>query len=117
MRDSEKPMVTKTTLLIGAAVIAASATASAQVPTVPESITAAPFTIRRPPADLEALTRLYNVSDWVGLQALAREIICVARRSASETVAADDRGDYESCGGGPTVGRTTAAPDGRSARP
>lgn len=72
-------------------------TASAQVPTAPESITPAPFAIRRPPADLERLTRLYNVSDWPGLQALAREIICVTRRSASARIQPDDASEYETC--------------------
>jgi hypothetical protein len=72
-------------------------TASAQVPTAPESITPAPFAVRRPPADLERLTRLYNVSDWPGLQALAREIICVARRSAPALIQADDASEYETC--------------------
>jgi hypothetical protein len=110
-------MVTKTALLIGAAMIGATAIASAQVATVPESITVPPFTIRRPPADLEGLTRLYNVSDWAGLQALAREIICVARRNASDMIAADDRGDYESCVGDSSTGPTAAAADARSARP
>ena len=73
------------------------ATATAQVPTAPESITPAPFAVRRPPADLERLTRLYNVSDWPGLQALAREIMCVTRRNASAGVEADDTSEYESC--------------------
>ncbi len=72
-------------------------TAVAQVPTVPESMTPAPFTIRRPPADLDRLARLYNASDWPGLQALGREIICVVRRDSSAAIDPDDPGEYAGC--------------------
>lgn len=60
-------------------------------------MTAAPFLIRRPPSDLETLTRLYNLSDWTRLQAQARDIICVVQRDAQEMIDADDNREYESC--------------------
>jgi hypothetical protein len=105
MRESnaDTRMLTRLALLISAAVVGSAASVSAQVATIPEPITASPFTIRRPPADLERLTALYNISDWRGLQALGREIICVARRNAPEPIAADDQSDYESCSGGSPV--------------
>lgn len=84
--------------------------ALAQVPTVPESMTAAPFLIRRPPSDLEALTRVYNSSDWAGLQARARDIICIAQRDAAETIEPDDSREYESCAASSGEGATAAAP-------
>jgi hypothetical protein len=80
-------------------------TAWAQVPTAPESLTPAPFTIRRPPEDLDRLTRLYNVSDWPGLQGLAREIICVVRRNSSAPTPVD-AGEYESCPAASLLGGT-----------
>jgi hypothetical protein len=73
------------------------APAAAQVSTMAEPV-AEPFLIRRPPADLDALTRLYQTSDWLALQRLALEIACVARRNASEAVR-DDEAEYETCGG------------------
>lgn len=77
---------------------------SAQVATTPESMTPAPFAIRRAPADLDGLTRFYNLSDWAGLQGLAREIICVVRRDASGAMEIDDTSEYESCPEGPVSG-------------
>ena len=87
----------KTLLLIGVALTWGVPRASAQVPTAPESMTAAPFLIRRPPSDLETLTRWYNLSDWIRLQAQARDIICVVQRDAQEMIDADDNREYESC--------------------
>src|SRR5215210_5639935 len=84
-------------LLIGALLTCGLGTASAQVPTAPEPMTAAPFLIRRSPGDLDALTRLYNLSDWAGLQSRARDIICVARRSVREMIEPEDNREYESC--------------------
>ena len=110
-------MLTRIALLISAAVVGSAASVSAQVATIPEPITASSFTIRRPPADLERLTALYNISDWRGLQALGREIICVARRNAPEPIAADDQSDYESCGGGSPAVAVAPAADATSRRP
>jgi hypothetical protein len=108
--------VIRTALLISAAMIGGAATASAQVATISEPVTASAFTIRRPPADLERLTTLYNISDWSGLQALAREIICVARRNAPEPIAVDDQSEYESCSGGSGAGATAATADATARR-
>ena len=85
--------------------------ALAQVPTVPESMTAAPFLIRRPPSDLESLTRAYNSSDWAGLQARARDIICIAQRDAAETIEPDDPREYESCAAPASSREAPAAPN------
>jgi hypothetical protein len=87
----------KRLLLLGVALTWGVPRASAQVPTAPESMTAAPILIRRPPSDLETLTRLYNLSDWIRLQAQAREIICVVQRNAQEMIDSDDNREYESC--------------------
>jgi hypothetical protein len=86
-----RPFIVATLLVAGTAPVAA------QVQTAPVLMTPRPFLIPRAPADLDALTRLYNTSDWEGLQRLAGEIVCVAGRNASESIDADDPRDYESC--------------------
>ncbi len=100
-------MLSRLLLLFGAFLTCGLGMASAQVPTAPESITAAPFLIRRAPTDLDALTRLYNLSDWVGLQTRARDIICVARRNVPEIIDPEDNEEYETC--------TAAAPTSEAA--
>lgn len=72
-------------------------TAEAQVNTVPEPISPAPFLVRRPPEDLDELTRLFSASDWAGFEAAARSIICVVRRDAGQAVQPGDQQEYESC--------------------
>jgi hypothetical protein len=74
----------------------ASGPAAAQVATTAESI-ADPFAIRRPASDLDALTRMYNTSEWVGLTRLAREVVCVARRTAAQQSASPGDSGQESC--------------------
>jgi hypothetical protein len=111
MRINSRPV-----LLIVAALAGVPANASAQVPTAPESVTSAPFLIRRPPADLDVLTRLYNLSDWAGLQFRARDIICVVRRNASEVIEAEENRDYESCMTAASSGSTASGSAGGSTR-
>ena len=98
----------RTLLVIGVAMTWGAAGAAAQVPTAPESMTAAPFLIRRPPSDLDTLTRLYNLSDWIRLQAQARDIICVVQRDVQEIIDPDDNREYESCAAAPSMGGTAS---------
>jgi hypothetical protein len=110
MESASRRIYVRTVLVIAAALTWAAADASAQVPTAPESMTTVPFQFRRPPSDLEALTRLYNLSDWAALQARARDIICVVQRDATEVIEPDDPGEYESCSAAPANRDRTSGP-------
>jgi len=100
---------TGTAGLVAAALVALAAPAAAQVQTAPEPLTPAPFLIHRGPADLDALTRFYNASDWDALQQLARDIVCVARQNAGRAVEPDDPHEYASCTAGGDVPAGPAA--------
>jgi hypothetical protein len=93
-------MVARSLWVIVLLACCAAGAAEAQVNTVPEPLTAAPFLVRRPPGDLDALTRLFGISDWPGLQAAARSLICVVRRDAGQAVEPDDAQEYETCDDG-----------------
>lgn len=109
MADTRRTL-TSTVLTLALMAIGDTTLAWAQVPTAAEPLTPRPFVIRRPPGDLDALTQLYNISDWAALQRLGRDIICVVRRNASESIDPGDNREYESCGGGdPVTGGAVAS--------